>query len=150
MIKEFNGNNRWLSNFTACLVKLDGITYPSTEAAYQAAKTIVDTERLQFQSISPGKAKWEGRRVTMRADWDSIKLSVMEDLTRQKYSTELMKFRLLNTGDVEIQEGNSWGDTFWGICGGVGQNNLGKIIMKIRQELVDAQEGEQTCQNENY
>lgn len=144
MITQFNGNNRWLSNFTACSVQLDGVTYRSTEAAYQAAKTIVDTERLQFQSMPPGKAKRAGRHVTMRADWNVIKLSVMEDLTRQKYSTELMKFRLLNTGDVEIQEGNSWGDTFWGICGGVGQNNLGKIIMKIRQELVDAQAGEQT------
>jgi ribA/ribD-fused uncharacterized protein len=139
VITQFNGNNRWLSNFTACSVQLDGVTYRSTEAAYQAAKTIVDTERLQFQSMPPGKAKRAGKTVTMRADWNVIKLSVMEDLTRQKYSTELMKFRLLNTGDVEIQEGNSWGDTFWGICGGVGQNNLGKIIMKIRQELLEGQ-----------
>lgn len=44
---------------------------------------------------------------------------------------------LINTGDAELIEGNSWGDTFWGECNGIGENNLGKILMKIRKEIVD-------------
>lgn len=38
------------------------------------------------------------------------------------------------TGDAELIEGNHWGDTFWGVCNGVGQNNLGKLLMAIRSE----------------
>lgn len=137
MIKEFKGNKRWLSNFTPCKVTLDGITYPSTENAYQAAKTIVESERKQFVFITAGQAKRAGRTITIRADWDNVKLSIMEELTRQKYASEPLKTKLLNTGSREIQEGNTWGDTFWGICKGKGANNLGKIIMKIRQELIN-------------
>ena len=135
MIKEFQGNKRWLSNFTSCIVMLDGVKYPSTENAYQAAKTIIESERKGFISCTAGQAKRLGRKVTIRDDWDDIKLSVMEDLTRQKYSKGHLKAKLLATGDREIQEGNTWGDTFWGVCKGRGQNNLGKIIMKIRSEL---------------
>ena len=138
MIKEFQGDNRWLSNFTPCEVLLDGIVYPSTENAYQAAKTVVAGERVPFTTMTAGQAKRAGRKVTMRSDWDDVKISVMEDLTRQKYSVEPLKSKLLMTGDAEIQEGNSWGDTFWGICNGVGANNLGKLIMKIRSELREA------------
>jgi predicted NAD-dependent protein-ADP-ribosyltransferase YbiA (DUF1768 family) len=39
------------------------------------------------------------------------------------------------TGDEELVEGNWWNDTFWGVCNGVGENNLGKLLMKIRAEL---------------
>jgi predicted NAD-dependent protein-ADP-ribosyltransferase YbiA (DUF1768 family) len=42
---------------------------------------------------------------------------------------------LIATGDEEIREGNTWGDTYWGICHGIGFNHLGEIIMKIRTEL---------------
>ena len=43
--------------------------------------------------------------------------------------------KLLTTGDAKIVEGNTWGDTFWGVCGGVGENHLGKVLMRIRAEL---------------
>jgi len=138
MIKEFQGDNRWLSNFTPCCVMLDGVTYPSVENAYQAAKTVVAGERVPFTTMTAGQAKRAGRDVTMRSDWDDVKITVMENLTRQKYSVEPLKSKLLMTGDVEIQEGNSWGDTFWGICNGIGENNLGKLIMKVRKELNEA------------
>jgi ribA/ribD-fused uncharacterized protein len=135
VIKEFQGEYRWLSNFAICVVVIDGKTYPSTENAYQAAKTVIDSERLPFQFMTAGQAKRSGKRVAMRNDWDDIKISVMEDITRQKYSRNPFKSKLLETGNQEIQEGNTWGDTFWGICKGKGENNLGKIIMKIREEL---------------
>ena len=138
MIKEFQGDNRWLSNFTPCKVMLDGVVYPSTENAYQAAKTVMTNERVPFPTMTAGQAKRAGRKVTMRSDWDDVKIAVMEDLTRQKYSVEPLRSKLLMTGDVEIQEGNSWGDTFWGICKGRGENNLGKLIMKVRAELREA------------
>jgi predicted NAD-dependent protein-ADP-ribosyltransferase YbiA (DUF1768 family) len=59
----------------------------------------------------------------------------MEDLLRQKFQNPYLKNKLLATGNAEIEETNSWGDVFWGICKGVGENHLGKILMKIRSEL---------------
>lgn len=138
MIKEFKGEHRWLSNFTPCRIVLDGIEYPSTENAFQAAKTTKPEERTQFETITAGKAKRAGKKVTMRPDWDGVKISVMEDLNRQKYARSDYKAKLLATGDMEIQEGNYWGDRFWGICNGSGLNHLGRIIMKIRTELNQA------------
>lgn len=38
MIREFNGDYRWLSNFSPCNVTIDGLTYPSVEHAYQSQK----------------------------------------------------------------------------------------------------------------
>jgi hypothetical protein len=46
-----------------------------------------------------------------------------------------LKQLLLATGDKELIEGNTWGDTFWGVCNGIGQNHLGKILMAKRTEL---------------
>jgi predicted NAD-dependent protein-ADP-ribosyltransferase YbiA (DUF1768 family) len=60
----------------------------------------------------------------------------MEDLVRLKFTThpDLCE-RLLTTGDAELIEGNSWNDTFWGVCRGKGRNELGKVLMKVRSEL---------------
>lgn len=135
MIKEFKGDKRWLSNFTKCRVELDGVIYPSTENAYQAAKTVILSERKSFEYVAPGKAKRLGKKVTLRSDWGKVKIRIMMDLNKQKYSKEPFKSLLLDTGDCEIQEGNIWGDTFWGVCNGKGRNSLGKIIMKIREDL---------------
>lgn len=135
MIKEFKGEYRWLSNFAIQAIVFEGKTYPTTENAYQAAKTAIPAERVQFETMTPGQAKRAGRRVTIRSDWDNVKLSVMEDVTRKKYQHDPFKSKLLGTGDQYIVEGNTWHDTFWGVCKGEGKNNLGKIIMKIRKEL---------------
>ena len=138
MIKEFRGSKQWLSNFTPCEVFLEGVAYPSTENAFQAAKTIIANERKPFVGMTAGQAKQAGKKVTLRFDWDEVKLEVMEDLTRQKYTQEPFRSKLLGTGEREIQEGNTWGDTFWGVCKGKGENHLGIIIMKIRDELREA------------
>ena len=43
--------------------------------------------------------------------------------------------KLKATGDGQIVEGNTWGDTFWGVCGGRGQNWLGRLLMERRALL---------------
>lgn len=134
-IESFEGDYRWLSNFWPCQVEFEGIKYPSTENAYQAAKILNPQQRLEFCNITPGKAKKMGRFLKCRTDWNEVKLGIMEDLNRQKYSQPEFRAKLLATGDAEIIEGNTWGDTFWGVCKDVGQNHLGKIIMAIREQL---------------
>jgi ribA/ribD-fused uncharacterized protein len=135
-IESFAGEFRWLSNFEPVSVTLDGVEYPSTEHAYQAAKTTDPAERKTVRACeTPGRAKRAGRKLTMRHGFDGMKVAVMLDLTRQKYTDPELRERLLATGEREIVEGNTWGDTFWGVCRGEGRNHLGRILMRVRREI---------------
>lgn len=138
MIKEFQGKYRFLSNFWPVEVILDGKEYPSVEHAYQAAKTLDPKERERIRKLpSPGMAKRAGRRVTMWSAWNDFKLSVMKDLVRQKFKDSVLRRQLLDTGQEYLQEGNRWGDKFWGVDlrSGEGQNHMGRILMKVREEV---------------
>jgi ribA/ribD-fused uncharacterized protein len=139
-IAVFKGGYRFLSNFYYAPVVFDGEEYRTIEHAYQAAKTLDKSEREMIRnSRTPGRAKTLGKEMaTLRKDWQDIKISIMTDLVNQKFTKHSdLKEKLLATGDAEIQEGNWWGDTFWGvdIDTGVGENNLGKILMKVREHL---------------
>ena len=136
-ITDFRGRYRWLSNFHPCMVTLDGETYPSVEHAYVAAKTLDPEIRAVVRNLEkPSDAKKYGRTIVLRPDWEDVKLEVMTDLLYQKFAPHTaLCFLLLSTGDAELVEGNVWNDTFWGICRGVGENHLGRILMEIRAEL---------------
>lgn len=136
MITSFTGNYRWLSNFAPAKVTLDGEVYPTVEHAYVAAKTLDPLVRkLVQEQATPGMAKRLGRKLSLRPDWDEVKLKVMEDLLRQKFRDSTYAMQLRRTGDMPIVEGNTWGDTFWGVCHGVGENHLGRLLMQLRSEL---------------
>jgi ribA/ribD-fused uncharacterized protein len=137
MITKFHGNYRWLSNFTPCKVTYDGIEYDCIENAYQASKTLNLEDRLEFQDITPWKAKRLGSNLEIRNDWEHIKVPIMRDLLIQKFAAPAFKKLLLATGRQEIQEGNLWNDTFWGFCLSTnkGKNILGKLIMEIRDSI---------------
>lgn len=135
-ISGFNGQWRFLSNFYETPITYEGLTYPSVENAYQAAKTMVQDERLQFVKISSKEAKSLGKKITIRQDWEVIKLKVMRDLVYEKFSRNRKLYSaLVLTGDAYIEETNWWGDKFWGVCRGVGENNLGKILMSVREQI---------------
>lgn len=138
MIKEFRGETRWLSNFAASLVILDGISYPTVENAYQAAKTLNKIERIPFETCSPTEAKRLGYRLSLRKDWEEAKLQIMYILNYQKYLLPKYRDLLISTYNQNLVEGNTWGDTFWGICNGIGENHLGRILMKIREKLIES------------
>lgn len=136
MIDSFRGEYHFLSNFYPCTIKVGDFLFPSVENAYQAMKTI-PMNGAMFESILPGEAKILGNRVgVLRKDWEDVKVGIMEDLLRIKFSSPLMKVKLISTGDEELVERNRWGDTFWGIYNGEGENNLGRLLMKIRGEIV--------------
>lgn len=138
MIDDFKGEYRWLSNFHLVDVVYDGEVYPSTEHAYQAAKTHQDvTRQLIREAPTPGVAKALGKACLLRPDWEEIKVEVMEDLLRQKFKNPLLKAKLLATVGHDLVEGNHWGDTFWGVCRGKGLNMLGKLLMQIRDETIN-------------
>lgn len=135
-IDRFSGEYRFLSNFYPCDIIYEGEVYASVEHAYQAAKTKDPFERKVIQrQETPGRAKREGQHVTLAKGWDSAKVLVMEDLLRQKFNYPSLREKLYNTKGHDLIEGNDWGDTFWGEVDGVGQNHLGKLLMKIREKL---------------
>lgn len=135
-IKKFFGEHRFLSNFWDAPVMLDGAVYPTVEHAYQAAKTTDAADRANIASLpKPGQAKRAGRKLTIRSNWDNAKVGIMFDLVRQKFEIPHLEEKLLATGEENIVEGNTWGDTFWGTCNGIGENNLGKILMRIRDDI---------------
>lgn len=123
VIDLFDGDNRFLSNFWPVSVRYGGASYPSVEHAYQAAKCANPAERKQFRNITAGQAKRFGRHVQIRHDWEKVKIPIM--------------FALLGTGKKKLVEGNTWGDTFWGVCNGEGHNFLGKLLMSVRCEAYD-------------
>jgi len=128
---QFRGKYGFLSNFYSCSVILDGVTYPSVENAYQAAKTVSKHDRERIRQCSPSAAKQLGRRVKMRPDFN--RLAVMESLLRSKFSNPALAAQL-KAVKGEIVEENTWGDRFWGVCG-TGQNHLGRLLMAIRDSL---------------
>lgn len=136
VIDRFIGKYSFLSNFWRCNIRFEGKTYPSTEHAFQAAKTLNDSDRETIRKLTaPKEAKRFGRRVKLRKDWESVKLNIMEMVIEQKFKDPELRGCLLETGDAKLVEGNSWGDVFWGQCDGVGENHLGRILMKVREKI---------------
>ena len=137
-ITSFHGPHRFLSNFYPAPVMLDGKDYPSVEHAFQAAKTTDPAMRWHFQrEPTAGGAKRLGRRVTLRDDWEQIKLQVMMDLVWLKFQEPSLAARLVETAGRDLIESNHWNDRFWGVCGGVGDNWLGRILMTVRDTIIE-------------
>jgi ribA/ribD-fused uncharacterized protein len=136
MIDQFKGERAFLSNFWPSPAILDGIAHRTVEHAFQAAKTFNRHEReLIAAQPTPGAAKQAGRKVSLRPDWEAVKVQIMEDLVRRKFADPELAHKLLATGDEDLIEGNTWNDRFWGVCRGQGRNELGKILMPVRAEL---------------
>jgi ribA/ribD-fused uncharacterized protein len=136
MIDSFSGVNSFLSNFFPVEVEYERIVYRTVEHAYQAAKSLDSRIRAEIAAITTaGAAKKRGQSVPARKDWEQVKLGVMEELLREKFRNVALKTLLIGTGDRELVEGNWWGDVFWGVCKGRGENHLGRLLMKIRSEL---------------
>ena len=136
MIKEFSGTYEFLSNFWHSPFIHEGIEYPTNEHFFQAMKTLDPKERMWIASAeTPGIAKRRGRSCTLRSDWEAVKEQVMLTGLRSKFNQPTLRTMLLMTGDQELVEGNWWGDTYWGVCNGVGRNRLGVLLMQVRDEI---------------
>lgn len=143
MINEFRGKYYFLSNFYPCKVEWQGIVYENNESAFQSAKCINLEQRKNFIGLDPSTAKRKGRRVKLRNDWEEIKDQVMYEIVLNKFlQNEDLKDKLLKTGEEELIEGNTWHDNHFGDCNcsrpkckQKGKNILGKILMRVREEL---------------
>ena len=135
-INSFRDKYFFLSNFYEASITYNGLTYRNNEAAFQAQKCINPEDRETFTNLKPLEAKRKGRKVALRRDWEQVKISIMADIVKAKFeqNKDLAQW-LLDTGNVYLEEGNDWGDRIWGTVNGQGANNLGKILMNVREEL---------------
>jgi ribA/ribD-fused uncharacterized protein len=133
-VMGFRGKYRFLSNFWLAPVAFDGAGYPTVEHAYQAAKTLNKERRKIIRNAdTPAIAKRLGRRVSLREDWDGIKLGVMGGLVAQKFAFGELRDRLLAI-EGDIYEVNTWGDKYWGCNIHLeGENHMGNILMDLRR-----------------
>lgn len=152
----FRGAAAFLSNFHLSPVEMYGIIFPTVEHAFSAAKLdpnggvfsreeVMEEMRVISLASSPAAAKGLGRRRMwkgkpfMRADWDSVKKSLILELLRRKFAIPHLRAQLLATGQALLVEGNTHGDKLWGMVesAGVfyGSNWLGEMLMVVRAEI---------------
>lgn len=139
-IDRFDGDHAFLSNFweePTVPILMDGCEYTTAEHAYQACKTLEPVERRWIRLCpTPGAAKKLGKEVRLRPGWDGMKVQAMRQILATKFAPGTrMAERLLATGEIHLEEGNHWGDRFWGTCGGSGENWLGRLLMEQRAYL---------------
>lgn len=137
-IDNFQGENEYLTSGFPCNIEFESEIYPSVEHAFQAAKTSDLVARSNIRAAATGTdAKNLGRQVSIVPDWDNKRLDIMADLVKQKFANNLdLKFKLLMTGTKDLVQGGMRKDRFWGVDRhGVGENHLGKIIMKVRDSI---------------
>jgi ribA/ribD-fused uncharacterized protein len=141
-ITSFRGYYGWLSNFYKLPFDYKGVTYPTAEHAYQAAKSSNSAwAHVIGEASTPALAKKLGCEAPMWNNWDDIKVEEMTEILREKFKIPGLRKLLVQTAPRELIEGNTWGDTFWGVCRGEGANHLGQCLMKVRQEIIDAEKG---------
>ena len=136
IINQFRNEYRWLSNFWKAQFILDKKTWMSVEHWYQANKSPDPKIGNAIRQLpSPSNAKKMGQELVLRDDWGKVRDEVMYEGVFAKFSQNpYLCQRLVDTGDAVLIEGNTWGDTYWGICKDVGQNKLGHILMRVRGE----------------
>lgn len=147
-ISSFRDEYRFLSNFYQYPFEFKGLVYPNAEAAFQAQKCSTDKEKIKYTTQkNPVRAKQMGKKEPNLPDnWDEISYKIMEDILHSKFQISELAEKLKSTGNAYLEEGNHWHDNRWGKCtcekcsAKEGQNWLGKILMEIRKELMNAKE----------
>ncbi len=133
----FRGKFEFLSNFHETPVRHEGQVYRCSEGAFQAAKFMDPAFRARFAELDGPAAKRLGktRHHSFRQDWETAKLQVMREVLEAKFSDPALREALRATAGTDLEERNTWGDTFWGVSKGRGENQLGKILMKLRDQI---------------
>jgi len=142
-ILGFKDEHSYMSNMFKCnIIFHDKFTqenrvYNSSEQCYQAFKAWEKDDFLKIATENnPYKCKKLGRQVLLDEGFDEQKISLMKKIVYAKFrqNEEIQKL-LVDTFKDEpcyIEETNNWKDTFWGVCDGVGENHMGKILMEVR------------------
>jgi ribA/ribD-fused uncharacterized protein len=129
----------FLSNFYKSPITLKGFEWRTSEHYFQAQKfagTKYETKVRNCPSAMDAANMGRDRSLPLRGEWERVKDEVMYETVMAKFTQNTyLKEKLLETGDAELIE-NTKNDGYWGNKGdGTGKNMLGKILMKVREEL---------------
>lgn len=131
----------WLSNFHRCEMFVDGVLYPTNEHYYQSQKASGEEFKRwirlapnPYHAMKAGRTLRAGKPGELKEKWDDIKLDIMLKGLRTKFTNPILRKRLLDTKDAFLFE-DSPNDIFWGMVNGKGENNLGMLIMFVRDEI---------------
>lgn len=132
---QFRGRYYFLSNFYPSPIEIDGLLYESAEAAFQGQKNS-QYAHMFTGSVTPLEAKRLGKRIPIDVrEWNARRLEVMKRVVWAKFTQNpTLRDRLIAVTEP-IVEDNTWGDTYWGKCRGVGSNHLGQILQEVRNSL---------------
>ncbi len=127
------------SNFSPHSIRLKGKIWPTSEHYFQAQKFVGTPDEEEVRAAkSPMIAARMGRSRNrpLRRDWESVKDGIMHDAVLAKFTQhDDLREILDSTGESEIVE-HTVNDRYWGDGGdGRGKNMLGKILMRVREEL---------------
>jgi ribA/ribD-fused uncharacterized protein len=150
-IERFRGEHFYLSNMYPLAVPIQaevGLLVPTSEHAYQSIKFVDPDIQRMIASLETGVEtktvahELEEEGVAIRSDWVVAKVGIMQAIVHQKFLRNAdIAAKLIATGEEELVEGNTWEDRFWGvdpIGSRNGLNQLGKVLMRVRDELRSA------------
>jgi N-glycosidase YbiA len=134
------------NNFSAHAIEYEGELYPTSEHAYQAAKCTDSSGRKAIRDArSPLQAKTLSNgtyRGARDPDWDQKKVAVLQEILRAKIAQHPEAREALHASGREDIVEDSPTDYFWGEgADGTGLNMLGKLWMKLRDELAVSETG---------
>ena len=144
IINDFDGEEEYeyLSNFYPAKFTLIDIEFSNVEQYFQYMKAMffndVETANKILQTSSPSIAKSLGREIENfdEYEWERKNIQIMYDGVLAKFlQNKDLAYNLLQTGSSLLVEGNQWQDDYWGVVNGEGQNNLGIILMQVRNIL---------------
>ena len=149
-ITAFFGKGSPLSNFYPCKVNVQSKEYTSVEKAFQCMKAeeCEDTQTLNamLKTEDPVEIKRLGKRITNNDKWQAVSKDIMFAACLSKFTDNIdARNHLLGTGNTLIAEASP--DQYWGtgvhlskvnslnVNNWSGDNVLGQILMKVRDEL---------------
>lgn len=136
-IDRFVGEHSFLNNFYTSTLLFNGRSYPTVEHAYQAHKSSTHEEHEVIRRAStPMEAKKLGKTMILPPDWGTKKVGLMKGILTAKFENPFLRELLKGTGDAELIHDNRFNDRFWGVCRGVGNNWLGRLLEEVRSEVL--------------
>lgn len=149
-VMGYQGQWKWLSNYAPGTVTIPewGLCFRNREAAYQAGKERSPEWRVTYTRLDPYSAKEMGRKADIWPNWET---EHQEGSLRDRHMRRVLscyflenfpaenndREKLILTWPMYLEETNGWGDMYWGVYHGQGQNKLGMFHMEIRKMLIE-------------
>lgn len=137
---KFRGDYYFLSSMFPCSVRYFDLTFKCSESLFQAFQCTNMEDILAISKMNGFDAKKYSKTMSKRSDWKEIRLKVMTFVVDLKFHQNIILLQKLARITEPIVEENTWGDTFWGVCNGIGYNYLGRILEKLKHKILRERE----------